>query len=208
VASCRCVGPSFTSDQCRRAVDLQVHHVRKLADLHKPVRPDKPAWVHLMAMRRRKTLTTCSCCHHDIHAGRATTPATDHCVEVRRSQSSRVAELPEPSSPASVGMDSYLRCVEMPAPAGLRTLSRISRDLLRRTAELPKSEQDLLCSSNRVPVRGVCLRRRGGRKRFSSSRSRRISGAARPGQGRRVGRMARRAAPAEGPPPSTYRLRT
>jgi hypothetical protein len=30
--------------------------------------------MHLMAMRRRKTLVTCRRCHQDIHAGRATTP--------------------------------------------------------------------------------------------------------------------------------------
>src|ERR1039458_3463773 len=38
------------------------------------VRREKPAWMHLMAMRRRKTLVTCRRCHEDIHAGRATRP--------------------------------------------------------------------------------------------------------------------------------------
>jgi len=28
--------------------------------------------MRLMAMRRRKTLVICRCCHEDIHAGRAT----------------------------------------------------------------------------------------------------------------------------------------
>jgi hypothetical protein len=63
---------------CDSTVDLEVHHVRKLADLDKPGRREKPAWMHLMAMRRRKTLITCSRCHHDIHAGRAITPSADH----------------------------------------------------------------------------------------------------------------------------------
>jgi hypothetical protein len=63
---------------CDSTVNLEGHHIRKLADLNKPGRPDKPAWMRLMAMRRRKTLITCSRCHHDIHAGRATTPASDH----------------------------------------------------------------------------------------------------------------------------------
>ena len=58
---------------CHEPADLQVHHIRKLADLAKPGRPDKPAWMHLMAMRRRKTLVVCRSCHQDIHAGRATT---------------------------------------------------------------------------------------------------------------------------------------
>ncbi len=59
---------------CTATVGLEVHHVRKLADLTKPGRREKPAWMHLMAMRRRKTLITCRRCHEDIHAGRATKP--------------------------------------------------------------------------------------------------------------------------------------
>jgi group II intron reverse transcriptase/maturase len=59
---------------CESATDLEVHHVRKLADLNKPGRREKPAWMHLMAMRRRKTLVICRRCHEDIHAGRATKP--------------------------------------------------------------------------------------------------------------------------------------
>jgi group II intron reverse transcriptase/maturase len=59
---------------CENTVNLEVHHIRKLADLNKPGRPHKPTWMHLMAMRRRKTLVVCRRCHEDIHAGRATTP--------------------------------------------------------------------------------------------------------------------------------------
>jgi Fe-S-cluster-containing hydrogenase component 2 len=59
---------------CEGTVDLEVHHVRKLADLARPGRREKPPWMHLMAMRRRKTLVTCRHCHEDIHAGRATKP--------------------------------------------------------------------------------------------------------------------------------------
>lgn len=57
---------------CEARIGLQVHHVRKLADLDKPGRPERPAWIHLMAMRKRKTLVVCERCHQDIHAGRAT----------------------------------------------------------------------------------------------------------------------------------------
>jgi group II intron reverse transcriptase/maturase len=57
---------------CEGQEGLQVHHVRKLADLDKPGRPDRPGWVRLMAMRKRRTLVVCVRCHHDIHAGRAT----------------------------------------------------------------------------------------------------------------------------------------
>jgi Type II intron maturase len=59
---------------CEDTVSLEVHHVRKLADLTKPGRREKPPWMRLMAMRRRKTLVICRCCHEDIHAGRATKP--------------------------------------------------------------------------------------------------------------------------------------
>ena len=58
---------------CEARDGLQVHHLRKLADLNKPGRPERPPWVVLMARRRRKTLVVCSACHHDIHNGRATT---------------------------------------------------------------------------------------------------------------------------------------
>jgi AI2M/AI1M-like HNH endonuclease/type II intron maturase len=59
---------------CEGTAGLEVHHVRKLADLNKPGRRDKPPWMHLMARRRRKTLVICRRCHEDIHAGRAATP--------------------------------------------------------------------------------------------------------------------------------------
>ena len=59
---------------CARTVGLEVHHIRKLADLNKPGRRERPTWTRLMAMRRRKTLVICRRCHEDIHAGRATKP--------------------------------------------------------------------------------------------------------------------------------------
>ena len=59
---------------CEGTEGLEVHHVRKLADLNKPGRREKPPWMHLMAKRRRKTLVICRRCHEDIHAGRATMP--------------------------------------------------------------------------------------------------------------------------------------
>jgi hypothetical protein len=49
---------------------IQAHHIRKLADLKQPGRKEKPAWMRLMAMRKRKTLMVCRPCHEDIHAGR------------------------------------------------------------------------------------------------------------------------------------------
>jgi hypothetical protein len=41
---------------CEDTVNLEVHRIRKLADLSKPGRREKPAWMHLRAMRGRKTL--------------------------------------------------------------------------------------------------------------------------------------------------------
>ena len=51
---------------CGNAGQVDVHQVRKLADLGKPGQP-RPAWAELMARRRRKTLVVCPSCHHTIH---------------------------------------------------------------------------------------------------------------------------------------------
>jgi AI2M/AI1M-like, HNH endonuclease/Type II intron maturase/Reverse transcriptase (RNA-dependent DNA polymerase) len=55
---------------CGATERLEVHHIRKLADLNKPGRREKPAWVQTMARRRRKTLVLCRPCHEKTHAGR------------------------------------------------------------------------------------------------------------------------------------------
>jgi group II intron reverse transcriptase/maturase len=57
---------------CGSTTRLEVHHIRKLADLNKPGRNEKPNWIKIMAKRRRKTLITCTVCHDNIHAGRPT----------------------------------------------------------------------------------------------------------------------------------------
>jgi hypothetical protein len=64
----------FRLGKLRWVMETSMHHVRKFADLNKPGRREKPAWVHLMAKRRRNTLVICRQCHEDIHAGRLTTP--------------------------------------------------------------------------------------------------------------------------------------
>ncbi|MFE6166201.1 hypothetical protein ACFQ7F_45745 [Streptomyces sp. NPDC056486] len=58
--------------ECGKRTGLHVHHIRKLADLKRPGRPDPPLLKVLMAKRRRKTLVVCEACHRAIHAGRAT----------------------------------------------------------------------------------------------------------------------------------------
>jgi hypothetical protein len=57
---------------CGSTEHIEVHHIRKLADLDKPGRKEKPAWVKRMVARRRKTLVVCRSCHDAIHAGRPT----------------------------------------------------------------------------------------------------------------------------------------
>jgi group II intron reverse transcriptase/maturase len=61
---------------CGYRGQVQVHQVRKLAELDPPG-PAQPAWVKLMARRRRKTLVVCDACHDHIHAsGQPTTDLT------------------------------------------------------------------------------------------------------------------------------------
>jgi hypothetical protein len=57
---------------CQSTNQVEVHHIRKLADLKKPGRVEKPQWARVMAARRRKTLIVCRECHQAIHAGRPT----------------------------------------------------------------------------------------------------------------------------------------
>ena len=61
---------------CQQRTEVQVHHVRKLADLTRPGRP-QPAWAQLMAKRRRKTLVVCRACHDTIHARQPTATPTE-----------------------------------------------------------------------------------------------------------------------------------
>jgi group II intron reverse transcriptase/maturase len=57
---------------CKSAEDVQVHHIRKLADLKVKGRGKAAAWKQKMATRRRKTLVLCRECHVAVHAGRPT----------------------------------------------------------------------------------------------------------------------------------------
>ncbi|MEV3982128.1 hypothetical protein [Nonomuraea sp. NPDC049758] len=51
---------------CDRSDGIQVHHVRRLADLSWLGRPS-PEWVQVMAKIRRKALVVCGDCHDQIH---------------------------------------------------------------------------------------------------------------------------------------------
>jgi hypothetical protein len=59
---------------CGSPERVEIHHIRKLADLDKPGRKEKPEWIEQMAARRRKTLIVCRSCHEAIHEGRSTPP--------------------------------------------------------------------------------------------------------------------------------------
>jgi hypothetical protein len=60
---------------CGSTVRVEVHHLRKMADLNRHKRKQVPTWFRLMAARKRKTLIICRACHEAIHAGRSTRQA-------------------------------------------------------------------------------------------------------------------------------------
>ncbi len=53
---------------CQSTEGVQVHHVRKLADLTMTGSP--PEWMQFMANKRRKSLVVCDVCHGHIHRRR------------------------------------------------------------------------------------------------------------------------------------------
>jgi hypothetical protein len=57
---------------CESNEQVQVHHIRKLADLKSKGRAPRPTWMQVMSALRRKTLVVCAPCHRAIHAGRPT----------------------------------------------------------------------------------------------------------------------------------------
>lgn len=59
-----------TCELCGSTVHVEVHHVRKLADLKQRGHKPRPDWMLKMSARRRKTLVVCLACHQDIHEGR------------------------------------------------------------------------------------------------------------------------------------------
>jgi hypothetical protein len=51
---------------CEQRGQVEVHQIRRLADLAGKRQP-QPEWAQLMARRRRKTLVVCPDCHKRIH---------------------------------------------------------------------------------------------------------------------------------------------
>lgn len=52
-------------------VAVQVHHVRKLADLNQDKQSRKNTWTKITVKQRRKALIVCADCHTQIHSGNA-----------------------------------------------------------------------------------------------------------------------------------------
>ena len=55
---------------CSSTENVEVHHIRKLADLKDKGGREVPVWKKIMAARRRKTLVVCHECHVNITYGR------------------------------------------------------------------------------------------------------------------------------------------
>jgi group II intron reverse transcriptase/maturase len=62
---------------CGQTEKIQVHQIRKLADLDR-LGQEQPNWAAVMARKRRKTLVVCSTCHDGIHVGRETAAHGSH----------------------------------------------------------------------------------------------------------------------------------
>jgi hypothetical protein len=58
-----------TCEICGSTGDVQVHHIRALADLARAGWPPSD-WARVMLDRRRKTVVACDACHDHIHATR------------------------------------------------------------------------------------------------------------------------------------------
>ena len=55
---------------CGATDNIEVHHIRKLADIEQKGRKDRPEWMVKKSARKRKTLVVCRQCHEKIQYGR------------------------------------------------------------------------------------------------------------------------------------------
>jgi hypothetical protein len=55
---------------CGSLEKIEVHHIRKLADLNQKGRTIQPEWKRKMAARHRKSLVVCQTSHQHIHYGK------------------------------------------------------------------------------------------------------------------------------------------
>ena len=63
-----------TCELCGSKDNIEVHHIRKLADVKNKGLPSVPTWAQVMAARNRKTLVVCRECHVAIHNGTINKP--------------------------------------------------------------------------------------------------------------------------------------
>jgi group II intron reverse transcriptase/maturase len=63
---------------CGAEGPVQMHHIRKLADLNKSL---SETWAKIMAARKRKFLPVCAACHRRIHQGKYDGPALRSLLE-------------------------------------------------------------------------------------------------------------------------------
>ena len=59
-----------TCEVCGGKERIEMHHIRKLADLNKKGKREKPLWMQIMIARKRKSIPLCRKCHDDTHANR------------------------------------------------------------------------------------------------------------------------------------------
>jgi RNase P subunit RPR2 len=59
-----------TCELCESRGNIEMHHIKKLKDLEKNGRIEKPEWMKRMIAMRRKTLAVCRECHIKIHSGK------------------------------------------------------------------------------------------------------------------------------------------
>jgi len=62
---------------CGQTAKIQVHQIRRLADLDR-LGQTQPDWAVLMARKRRKTLMVCPPCHEGVHDGHVTAVHENH----------------------------------------------------------------------------------------------------------------------------------
>jgi len=59
-----------TCEVCGAKEKVEMHHIRKLANLNKQGQREKPLWMKVMISRKRKSIPLCKRCHDDIHHNR------------------------------------------------------------------------------------------------------------------------------------------
>jgi len=62
-----------TCEVCGSKELIEMHHIRKLADLNKKGKREMPLWMKIMISRKRKSIPLCRKCHDDIHLNRPRT---------------------------------------------------------------------------------------------------------------------------------------